>query len=121
MAFAEDECGPTDGPALVIYLLNTEMKGTKVPYPHVRISIWRAAAELSGRTLRWRNEGPSMGMAVRCSEAGKCQRATSVKLEFRSREADGSIPGALELDFEDGESIRGGFRAAWRDRQVLCG
>jgi hypothetical protein len=51
----------------------------------------------------------------------KWESADAVEVRFRSREADGAIPGYLDLEFEDGVSIRGGFRAAWRHRPVYCG
>jgi hypothetical protein len=121
MAFAERDCGPADGAAVAIYLVNTEMEGDTPPVPHVRIAIWRSAGKLGGQTFRWSDGENSIGAAVRCSEAGKCQRGTSVTLHFRAREPDGAIPGYLELEFEDGVSIRGGFRAAWRHRPVYCG
>jgi hypothetical protein len=121
MAFAEDACAPWDGAAVVIYLVDTHPEGDTAPYPHLRIAIWRPAAEVGGQIIRWRGEDQSIGVAVRCSEAGKCQRSKSVGLRFRSREPDGTIPGYLELEFEDGASIRGGFRAAWRERRVMCG
>lgn len=91
-----------------------------VAHPHVRIEIWRPAAAVIGKMNRWDGEDHSMGVAVWCSEAGKYQRANSVKLDFRSREPDGAIPGHLELELEDGVSISGGFRATWRGRRVMC-
>jgi len=121
MAFAERDCGPADGSAVVIYLVNTDLDGDTAPYPHVRISVWRAADTLGGQTYRWSDGENSIGAAVRCPEAGKCQRATSVTLHFRAREPDGAIPGYFDLEFEGGVSIRGGFRAAWRHRPVYCG
>lgn len=120
MAFAEDECAPWDGPAVAIYLTDKHLEGYPAPYPHLRIAIWRPAAELGGQIIRWSGDDQSIGVAVRCPEAGKCQRADSVKLQFGSRGPDGVIPGYLELKFEDGASIRGGFRAEWRDRRVMC-
>ncbi len=121
MAFAEDECAPWDGAAVAIYLTDKHLEGYTAPYPHLRIAIWRPAAELGGQIIRWSSEDQSIGVAVRCPEAGKCQRARSVTLQFGSREPNGAIPGYLELEFEESASIRGGFRAEWRDRRVMCG
>jgi hypothetical protein len=120
IAFAEDECAPWDGAAVAIYLVNTEMEGDTPPVPYVRIAIWRSAADVGGETIQWRGKDESMGVAVRCSEVGRCQRAQSVTLHFRAREPNGAIPGTLELQFEDGAPIHGGFRATWRQGRVFC-
>lgn len=109
VAFAEPECAPWDGAAVAIYLVDAHPEGNTVPYPHLRISIWRSAAEVAGRIIRWRGDNRSIGVAVRCSDAGKCQRANSVEVRFRLREADGSIPGYVVLEFEDGVSATEGF------------
>jgi len=64
MAFAEDECAPWDGAAVAIYLTDKHLEGYTAPYPHLRIAIWRPAAELGGQIIRWSSEDQSIGVAA---------------------------------------------------------
>lgn len=119
-AYATSDCAPADGPATRLYLSSEPADILPPSAPFVDVAVWQAAGAIAGKRLEW--TGPSSdGNARRCTAADACEEATSVTLQFRPREADSSLSGTIALTFADGSSIAGGFNAAWRPRQQLCG
>ena len=119
-SYAVADCAPWDGAATTIYLTANPVDSTDLPYPHLRVSIYHEVAALPGNSFEWPREARAGG-AVRCASPTNCEPATSGRITFGSREADGSLRGTAELAFPGGTSLQGSFRASWREQRVLCG
>jgi hypothetical protein len=119
-AYAVADCAPWDGPAVTLYLTARAADSTDFPWPQLRISVWRGVATLSGQTFAWpANE--QVGAATRCAAPDDCQLAAAARISFAPAADDSSLTGFAELTFPGGETLRGGFRAAWRRMRVMCG
>jgi len=119
-AYASPTCAPWDGPAVTIYLTPTLADSIAPGAAHLSISIWTSASELPGRSFSWPTDKQT-GAGVRCARQGDCEAAAAGRVAFRPFAADSVLEGSFDLLFSDSTSERGGFRAAWRPRQELCG
>ena len=124
-AYAMNECAPWDGLATLITLSADTLRpgeptGSEVPRPYVWISVYQPADALGGE--RFKIDQERIAGAMRCTvEETSCDPSTFGFVEFRMREADGSLPGLFRLGFEDGSTVEGEFRAQWYDRRIMCG
>jgi hypothetical protein len=119
-SYAVADCAPWDGAATTIYLTATPVDSSNASYPHLRVSIYHGVAALPGNSFEWPREA-QVGNAVQCVSPGNCEAATSGRVTFGSREGDGSLQGVADLVFPGGATLRGSFRATWREQRVLCG
>ena len=120
-AFAVHDCAPWDGPAVTIYLTPTAGSGsTPLSWPHVRVSVWRAAETLPGSSFSWPSD-TQVGVAARCTGPDDCVQANRGRIRFRAHEPDGMLAGFTELTFADGTRLEGGFRAVLGRSRAFCG
>jgi hypothetical protein len=119
-AVAMPACGPADGPAVDIYLTPTPLETAEPTPPFVRIYIWQPLARLTERAWLVGGDEPS-GAASHHSSPNDLTVATSGIVRVNRVAADNTIEGSADLRFPDGRRVRGGFRAAWRMRTMLCG
>lgn len=118
--YAVADCAPWDGAAVTLYFTATPVDSTDLPFPHLRLSVWRSADSLPSHRFAWPNEA-QVGAATLCQNPTSCEAATAGEVTFRAREPDGAFTGAITLSFASGPTIRGGFRAPWRRRIAMCG
>ncbi len=130
-AYAMTDCAPWDGVATSIFLSadtlgNAVPAGSEVVPPFVRVSIYEAAVELPGR--RFEIDGARSAGAERCERSGDCRVATGGWIRVRADATRERLAGDFELEFgpdpvsgRDADTLRGGFRAEWRQRSVMCG
>ena len=130
-AYAMTDCAPWDGIATSIYLSagpleRAVLPGSEVPRPHVWISVYTAAPDLTGATITIDNE--RQASAALCPADGACVTASRGRIRIRETSADRSLVGDFELEFfapselaDAISTLRGGFRAAWHERSILCG
>lgn len=119
-AYATAACAPADGPATRLYLAAEPAEALPPAAPFVEVAIWQGVTSLSGQRLEWTGQSGS-GMARRCDAAGACAEATSIVVQFRPIGADTTVTGTVTLGFADGATVAGGFNAAWRPTQQICG
>jgi len=119
-AYATPDCGPADGPAVRIFLVGEEAALWPPTGARLEVAVWRGAAELPGADLSW-SGATSLGWAGRCDDAGQCDAATDVRVQFRSFAADSTLTGSLDLGFADGSRVTGGFGATWHSATPICG
>jgi len=117
-AFAVPACGPTDGPAVTLYLSDARTDVIPPTSRHVRLTISRERASMSHQTLKWvDSRGP--GEAALCVD-GSCAAMTAGQIDFGQVDAR-RIDGTIDLLFTNGIRIRKQFRGAWRHVPVICG
>jgi hypothetical protein len=113
-------CGPADGPAVEIYLTPMPLETSEPTAPYVRIYIWQSLANLSERAWAVGGDEP-VGAASHHSSSNDLVVATSGIVTVTRVAADNTIEGSADLTFPGTRRVRGGFRAAWRPRVMLCG
>lgn len=119
-AYATPSCGPADGPAVRLYLAAAATESLPPAGTWLDLAVWRSATELPAAELSW-SGASDLGWAGRCTDAGPCETATDVRISFRRFEPDSALTGTLDLRFENGSRVAGGFRATWRPATPLCG
>jgi hypothetical protein len=119
-AAATSACGPADGPAVTIYLSHAPVESLEPPAPYVRIYIWQPLDRLAGRS--WVVAGDEAeGSAWLHPVARDNEVATSGRVRVNVVTSDNTIEGLADLTFPSAGRVRGGFRAVWLPRTVLCG
>jgi hypothetical protein len=118
-ALATRECGPADGPAVAIYLVRDTMPALPPGGARVRVYVWHALDELPGRSWAVGGDSPD-GFAEYWDGAGETTplRGTVTVAAVR---ADSTVEGEVDLVSGGAFAVRGGFRAAWRPRVLMCG
>lgn len=116
-------CGPTDGPAVAIYLLRTAATDlSPPPLPYVRIAIHTGVSEIEGRG--WDVSDDSQhGVAVFVDNTTEFQPASRGVVIISEVLSDTTIEGSVDLVFPNAGRVRGGFRAKWISfsSPLLCG
>jgi hypothetical protein len=118
-AAATQDCGPTDGPAVAIYLAPAPVESLEPPAPYVRISVWQPLERLVGRSWVVGGGEPD-GSAAFHPTAADFELATSGRV-VNAVAPDNAVEGSVDLRFPSAGRVRGGFRAVWLSRAVLCG
>lgn len=118
---ATRSCGPTDGPAVAIYLTRIPMdEVSPPPSPSVVISILAPVTQIEGRG--WDvSQDSQTGSAVWIDNANAFQSASYGGVIIRAVLADTTIEGSVDLVFPDAGRVRGGFRAKWISSSFRCG
>jgi hypothetical protein len=119
-AMAMPDCAPWDGPAVLLYLLDSTSDAVPPVNRHVRVEIWKGQAELAHHTFRW-PANPAPGAAAQCSSDGSCEAAIEGRVAFGAVDPDRSVAGELDLRFASGNSVRQAFKARWQPRRIGCG
>jgi hypothetical protein len=119
-ALAAHSCGPTDGPALTLYLLDTQSKVIPPSTRYVRVTVYQDPSLLAHQRIEWQGSA-GLGEAVRCSP-DSCVAVNSGHVNFGSIKTGKSVDGDADLHFSDGVQVRQRFHARWpRSRVVVCG
>ena len=119
-AYAVADCAPWDGPAVTLYLTPIPADSTDFPWPQLRISVWRSADTLPGRTFAWPSD-QQVGAATRCEGPAACKSADSAQITFKPAAGDSTLRGSTRLVFPSAEALSGGFQAVWRESHAACG
>jgi hypothetical protein len=118
-AFATADCGPTDGPAVAVYLSDERSDSVPPTTRYIRVRIWYDANLLAQERFQWQeSRGP--GEAVLCSR-GSCAAMKSGHVDFGAVKAGESVEGELDFLFTNGIRIRKRFHAGWRPNRFVCG
>ena len=119
-AVASPACGPTDGPAVWIYLTGAPVASLEPPAPYVRIAVWQPLERLPGRSWAL-NAGDTSAAAWYFGSASDFEVGTTGRVTVDALAADSTIQGSADLRFPRFGRVRGEFRAAWLPRATLCG
>ncbi len=130
-------CGPTDGPALDIYLASGEHQVTCSRLPHVPfgqppeesfISIKLLGIDEPEKGIFELGDGSEStppyqegGQAHRCVAREACTRSERGTVIMGAAAEDGRVPITINIRFEDGERVAGSFVAEQCERWMMCG
>ena len=118
-AVARAGCGPTDGPALDLYLFHKQDEAFPPKTAHIRVQVSIDPQSLSHQHLEWKDSrGP--GTAVLCAK-DSCDAMTSGRIDFGVVKPGKSAEGELDLRFTNDVRVRQQFHARWRARGFVCG
>jgi len=92
----------------------------KVSGPFLSIAIWRGLPIHSGQVVNL-NEGSGAGSVARCAKEGDCKLTQSATIVFDKYQERASAAGHYELQFKDGEVLKGTFEVKWCEERVICG
>jgi hypothetical protein len=119
-AAAVAACGPTDGPAIAIYLSPNPVESPQVNPPVVRIYINQAVEQVGGQA--WRVGAGAETLASFQSAGNISENAKSGYVITNSVSADKTIEGTVNLTFPSAGHIGGSFHAEWISQAgPLCG
>ena len=117
-AYATNECGPADGPAVTVYLSSRALDSLPPAAGHLALTVWVGRDEALGRTFR-SSDQPVLGFATECGPEARCDPAAAWRVTLRGFARD-TLDGSVDLRF-GGRVVAGSFRARWMPRRMLCG
>jgi hypothetical protein len=121
-AVAAQSCGPTDGPAVSIYLTSAAVSSLEPPAPYVRINILQPLDHLTERAWTLNGAaGDADGAAIYYTDDAGSEIATSGQVTVSAVGADSTIDGFADLRFPTLGRVRGEFHAEWNSRAAMCG
>ncbi len=116
---ATSSCGPTDGPAIAIYLASEPIEALNPSRPFVFLHVNRARDEAASGS--WARMETGELVASRHTPIPEAEFATTGGIRIDVVEADNTIKGRVNVVFPSGR-VAGSFRAEWTDRPgPLCG
>jgi hypothetical protein len=118
-ALASPECGPADGPAVTISLVRDTMPSLPPANARVRISLWHGLDLLRGES--WHVGGASEDGVAEYWDGTGGRTALSGMVTVSAVLADSTVEGEVDLVAEAAFAVRGGFRARWISRVLMCG
>ena len=116
----QSSCAPWDGSAIEMRLTTEPAQCKRVTEPYVSIAIWRGLPIHSGQVFKF-GAGSDAGSAARCAKEGDCKLAQSASIVFDKYQEGASAAGHYELQFKDGEILKGTFEVKWCQERVVCG
>ncbi len=116
----QSSCAPWDGPAIEMRLTTEPAQCKRVTEPYISIAIWRGLPIHAGQVVKL-NTGSDAGSAARCTREGDCKLTQSATIVFDKYQEGASAAGHYELQFKDGEILKGTFEVKWCEERVVCG
>jgi hypothetical protein len=114
------ECGPADGPAVLIYLATAPFTTPMPDPPYVAISLWQPVTGLTERS--WTvGQGEVDGVATYCSATDDCEVVSTGHVTVTGVDADTSITGTADLTFPAAGRVTGAFSAEWLPLRFFVG
>jgi len=116
----QSSCAPWDGPAVEIRLTTQPAECKRVSEPYISVAIWRGLPIREGQVVKL-GGGSDAGSAARCAKEGDCKLAQSATIVFDKYQERSDAAGHYELQFKDGETLKGTFAVKWCEERVFCG
>jgi len=116
----QSSCAPWDGPAIEMRLTTQPAECKRVSEPFISIRIWRGLPLHDGQVVKF-GGGSDAGSAARCAKEGDCKLAQSATIVFDKYQERSDAAGHYELQFKDGETLKGTFAVKWCEERVFCG
>lgn len=118
-AAAVFQCGPTDGPAVAIYLAPNPMGSSEPSAPFVRVYVPVQLNQLTAHV--WPISTNTEAAAWFHPDASTYELAEMGYMIVSSVDSESTITGSVDLHFPDAGHIKSAFRATWVPRNILCG
>ena len=115
---AAGACGPTDGPAVMLFLAPTPVEELNPSPPYVRVYVPVGAGELTEHA--WPIGSSSEAGAWFQSGSSTSEIARSGLMIVSSVGADNSINGTLDVDFPNAGRMTSEFHAKWLPSNFYC-
>lgn len=120
-ATAMEDCAPWDGAAVSVLLTTQPIDSSwQVRLPSLRLSIWRDLAAVENGVFTWPAD-EQVGVASWCETENDCESARAGRVRFHGMAPDSLLTGEFDLSFAGRGQVKGGFKAAWRHHQMMCG
>jgi hypothetical protein len=119
-AYVQEDCGPTDGPALHFYFTQKQSEAGKYKEPFLDILISENLPKSAPQDYSIRS-GSGAVLASRCLTPGQCVGATSGTLHLTMFDKRRSVSGEYKLHFKVGSVEKGSFDATRCFVPLLCG
>jgi len=119
-AYVQEDCGPTDGPALHFYFTQKPSEAGKYIEPFLDILISENLPKSAAQDYSI-GPGSAAVFASRCSAPGQCVGATSGTLHLTKFDGRKGVSGEYKLHFKDGSVEKASFDATRCFVQLLCG
>ena len=116
----QSSCAPWDGPAVEMRLTTQPAECKRVSEPYISIAIWRGLPIHEGQVVKL-GGGSDAGSAARCVKEGDCKLAQSATIVFDKYQTRSDAAGHYELQFKNGETVKGTFAVKWCEERVFCG
>lgn len=116
----QSSCAPWDGPAIEVRLTTEPAQCKRTTEPYLSIAIWRGLPIHEGQVLKF-GAGSDAGSVARCVKEGDCKLAQSATIVFDKYQERSDAAGHYELQFKDGEILKGTFAVKWCEERVVCG
>jgi hypothetical protein len=116
----QSSCAPWDGPAVEMRLTTQPAECKRVSEPYISIAIWRGLPIHEGQVVKL-GSGSDAGSAARCVKEGDCKLAQSATIVFDKYQTRSDAAGHYELQFKNGETVKGTFAVKWCEERVFCG
>jgi len=117
-AYATNECGPADGPAMTLYLSERAVDSLPPAGAHLAVAVWVGRDAAVGRTFS-SSDQPALGFATECGPAFRCDPAVAWRVTLRGFARD-TLDGSVDLRLGQ-RVVAGSFRARWMPRGIYCG
>jgi hypothetical protein len=127
-------CGPTDGPALAVYLdVPSDARSGHLPlsvgidvpanasFTYVYLIGMNSPEEDTFELNVAGNEHSVVGWAYRCTAGQLCARSTEGTVTFATTGEEGYTSVTVDLQFEDGSHITSAYLAEVREQAYICG
>ena len=118
-AYAQEGCGPADGPALLFYFTAKPAKCGKYEEPFLLIQIIGNLPKSAPHVYTMGSSSRDI-LASRCQSAGHCEAAISGVLHLTKFSQSKNASGEYELHFRDGSMEKGNFGATWCVVNLIC-
>ena len=120
-AYATNNCGPADGPAVLIYLAAQSFELAQPVAPFVQINLQVSSSTLkAGDVFRVDDDDIFAPNAYFHGSGVETSAARDGEIGITAFSAN-LLSGYVDLEFPGGQTFRGSFMAAWQTRQLLCG
>jgi hypothetical protein len=114
-AIARSTCGPLDGPAFDLYLLDEASTSWPPKGRYVWLGFNLGPEELEGLTL------DADADAASYCESAKCVAISGGRATFESFKGKKTLVGRVDLRFVDGTEVRQKLSAQWSSYRPVCG
>lgn len=118
-AYVQDACGPTDGPALELFLTDKQAECGKFEPPLIR--VWIEDDLPKSVPHDYSIASSKYFFASRCLKQDQCPAAVSGVLHLTKYAQGKAASGDYEFHFQDGSFEKGSFDASWCVTRLLCG
>lgn len=113
-------CGPTDGPAVAIYLAPNPVGSIEPSAPFVRVYVPAQSNQLTAHVWPIASTNTEAGAWFH-PDASTYEVAQTGYLIVSSVDSNNTVTGSVDLRFPEAGHIKTAFSAKWQPNNILCG